>query len=306
MNILCATDLLLKSDPAIERAHRLRAALGARLTLLHVVTPGEASEGTLEQRLLSANSRLAHRVRRSTAPVELIVRCGRPAKVIADVARARRSGLIVIGPHQPDPLTDAVKGTLTERIVGDTNCPVLVVRREPRDAYHGVMLALDGSSTMRDVVDAAEALVITPDSECVAIHAHEPPYEAMMTSVGVAGANVTQYASASIAQAAEAIRRELRAHNRHPERYRLLIVEARPAPAIRRALKEVSPDLLVLGTRGHGRFRRALLGSTANEVLGSADCDVLLVPDNAVRAAKQGVGPRTAAKHPDDFGPGAA
>ena len=68
MNILCATDLLTKSDPAIERAHQLREQLGARLTLLHVVTAGETSDGTLEHRLLSANSRLAVRAREPSAP----------------------------------------------------------------------------------------------------------------------------------------------------------------------------------------------------------------------------------------------
>jgi nucleotide-binding universal stress UspA family protein len=44
-------------------------------------------------------------------------------------------------------------------------------------------------------------------------------------------------------------------------------------------------DLLVLGTRGHGRIRRALLGSTAHEVLRETECDVLLVPEGARRVA---------------------
>jgi universal stress protein E len=58
-------------------------------------------------------------------------------------------------------------------------------------------------------------------------------------------------------------------------------MDARPSPAIRQAIGEVRPDLLVLGTRGHGRLRRALLGSTAHEVLRHAECDVLLVPEAA-------------------------
>jgi hypothetical protein len=70
-------------------------------------------------------------------------------------------------------------------------------------------------------------------------------------------------------------------------------------------MEEVEPDLVMLGTRGLGRFRRAMLGSTANDILRSTDCDVLLVPETAVRAARRaqarGVGPS-----PDDFGPGAA
>jgi nucleotide-binding universal stress UspA family protein len=308
MKILCATDLLPKTDGAIERAHQLRSELGSRLTLMHVVTPGTTQDGTLEQRLLSANSRLAARARRATAPVELVVRCGRPAKVVTEVARARHAELVVIGPHQVDPLVDAVKGTLTEHIVGDARCPVLIVRRRVRDEYRSVMLALDGSPASRGVIDAAEALGLSRrgvDRRLTAIHAHEPPYEAMMTSVGVGDANVAKYAAATLAQAAEAMRAQLRARSDHPERYRLLVAEGRPVSAIRRAIDEVTPDLVILGTRGLGRFRRALLGSTANEIMRSTDCDVLLVPETAVRAARRaqarGAGPR-----PDDFGPGAA
>jgi nucleotide-binding universal stress UspA family protein len=308
MKILCATDLLPKTDAAIERAHQLRAELGGRLTLMHVVIPGTTQDGTLEQRLLSANSRLAGRARRATAPVELVVRCGRPAKIVAETARSRHADLVVIGPHEIDPVADAIKGTLTEHIVGEARCPVLIVRRRVRDEYRSVMLALDGSPTSRHVIDAAETLGLSKrgvDRRLTAIHAHEPPYEAMMTSVGVGDASVAKYAAATFAQAAEAMRAELRARSNHPERYRLLVAEGRPVPAIRRAMEEVEPDLVMLGTRGLGRFRRAMLGSTANDILRSTDCDVLLVPETAVRAARRAQA-RGAGPSPDDFGPGAA
>ena len=75
-----------------------------------------------------------------------------------------------------------------------------------------------------------------------------------MTSAGVGDANVAKYAAATLAQAAEAMRAELRARSHHPERYRLVVVEGRPVPAIRRAIDDVTPDLVVLGTRGLGRF----------------------------------------------------
>jgi hypothetical protein len=42
MRILCATDLLFKTDAAIGRAGILSDQLGADLTFLHVVVPGES------------------------------------------------------------------------------------------------------------------------------------------------------------------------------------------------------------------------------------------------------------------------
>ena len=81
-----------------------------------------------------------------------------------------------------------------------------------------------------------------------------------------------------------ALHAELERHSRHPRRYRVMLMDARPGAAIRQAARELRPDLLVLGTRGHGSFRRALLGSTAQEALDATDCDVLLVPETTAPA----------------------
>lgn len=280
MKLLCATDLLPRSDAAVDRAYQLRDALNARLSLLHVVAPGGAEKGTLEQRLLAASSLLAQRARHSGPGVELVVRCGRPAAVAAE--EARNADLAIVGPHSPSALLDALRGTFVERLLGEGR-PVLVTRRPGRERYRKFLLALDGSPTTGAVIRMAERLPIAPDSELSVVHAHEPPYEAMMSSVGVGNLSVARYASASLSQAAALLHAELQSHSRFARRYRVLLMDSRPGPAIRQAIQETRADLLVLGTRGHGRFRRALLGSTAHEMLNTTDCDVLLVPEVATR-----------------------
>ena len=282
MKLLCATDLLPKSDAAVDRAYQLRDALNARLTLLHVVAPGGAEKGTLEQRLLAASSRLAMRARHAGPGVELVVLCGRPASVAAD--EARNAALAIVGPHHPAALMDTLRGTFVERLLSDARCPVLVVRRAGREMYRRFLLALDGSPTTANMVRMAERLPVAPDAALAVVHAHEPPYEAMMSSVGAGNMSVARYASASLSQAAEVIHAELSKDSRYPQRYRVMLMDARPATAIRRAIQETRSELLVIGTRGQGRFRRALLGSTAHEVLNTTDCDVLLVPESGVRA----------------------
>jgi hypothetical protein len=52
-----------------------------------------------------------------------------------------------------------------------------------------------------------------------------------------------------------------------------------------RAIETRRPDLLVLGTRGDGRMRRAVLGSVANQVLKLAPCDMLIVPQGTSEAS---------------------
>ncbi|MBL8271533.1 universal stress protein, partial [Steroidobacter sp.] len=57
-----------------------------------------------------------------------------------------------------------------------------------------------------------------------------------------------------------------------------------PASAIRHAIEMYQPDLLVMGTSGGGRVRRALIGSVANRIMEVAACDVLVVPRGSVPA----------------------
>ncbi len=297
MKLLCATDLTPGSDAAVDRAYQLREALGASLTLVHVVSPLAADEGTLEQRLLSANSRLVQRARHGGADAELVARCGRPANVVSEEARAAQ--LIIIGPHQGKPLIDALHGTFVERLLSEARCPVLVVRCPTEAPYRALLLSLDGSPSTGHVVRAAEMLPVAEDARFSVVHAHEPPYEAMMSTVGVGNLSVASYASASMSQAAAMIHAKLRMHALDWRRYRVMLMDARPGLAIRQAKEETNPDLLVLGTRGHGRFRRAFLGSTAHEVLNDVDCVVLLVPESSVRASNR-------PEPPDDPGPRAA
>lgn len=56
-----------------------------------------------------------------------------------------------------------------------------------------------------------------------------------------------------------------------------------PAKQILRLASEVEADLVVIGSRGLGRVKSAILGSTSREVLARADRPVLVVRDGGVR-----------------------
>lgn len=56
------------------------------------------------------------------------------------------------------------------------------------------------------------------------------------------------------------------------------VVEGDPAPTIRAAAAEDAPELLVLGSRGHGALRSALLGSVSREVAAGTRLPVVVVP----------------------------
>jgi universal stress protein E len=289
MRILCATDLLPKSDAAIERAGILSDQLSADLTLLHVVVPGE-SQQALEQSLQSASSEMQSRVRpprwRARHAPNLAVHAGNAANIILDTATQSQARLLVLGPHRKRPLRDALEGTIAEKALATKTYPVLVVRGAAPWPYRRVLLALDASDASASAIRAAESLVLTPGVEATVVHAHKPPYEGMLYSADVEMQSVVRYAENWKREANQCMRELLNFESDDAARYDLRI-EQRPAtPGILQAIEYISPDLLVMGTRGGGRLRRALVGSVANRVLHESSCDVLIVPEGSSGALR--------------------
>ena len=56
-----------------------------------------------------------------------------------------------------------------------------------------------------------------------------------------------------------------------------IVVEGNPAVEICRVASERGIDLIVLGSHGRGVISRAILGSTADKVMRTAHCPVMIV-----------------------------
>lgn len=278
--LLCATDLLPKSEPAVDRAGMLAQQLQARLSLLHVVAP-TLSEHNLEQSLQLAITQLDARARvpawRFGPPPEVAVRTGSPARLIVDAIDKQRVELLIVGPHRKRGMRDILEGTIAEKILNTRRCPLLMVQQRAEAQYRQVLLALDVAEESGAAVRAAEALVLNASAQAMVVHVCEPPYQGMLRSAGVGSEEVISYVNQSRHEAAAEIRDLLRRSSVDHTRYGVVIGESHPAQAIRRAVQMYQPDLLVMGT-SRGRVRRALIGSVASQMLEAAGCDVLVVP----------------------------
>jgi universal stress protein E len=283
MRILVATDLLFKSEVAIERAGMMAERLKTDLTLLHVVAPS-ASERALEQHLQHAIARIRSRAQpplwtQGPSP-NVIVKAGSPVNRIIETIDEVTAQVIVLGPHGRRATRDALGGTIAEKVLNSRKAPVLIVKQAPRAAYRNVLVALDLSEMSGLALRAAESLVMTQDTQAVAVHAYERFYEGTIGYMGLG----TEAIGGWVRNAETAVRDLLKRHTRDFTRYNIVLQQNRAPAGIMEAAERIRPDLIVMGTRGHGRFRRALLGSVANEVLPAATCDVLIVPDGSLRA----------------------
>lgn len=286
--LLCATDLLPKSEFAIDRAGLLAEQLGADLSLLHVVSP-VASERVLEQSLQIAIARMKSRVRpplwRTRTTPDVVVRAGNPARLILDTIAREEPDLLIVGPHDRRGVLDALEGTIAEKAVSARKCPVLVVQGSASATYRNVLLALDRTAGSRLAVRVAERLVLKHGAQATVIHACESSYGAVLQVAGAEAAGIASNADCSPGEATAAMRELLEQEGGDSTRYELVVTEGNPVPTIMRAIGKRQPDLLVMGTRGDGRMRRAVLGSVANQLLRIAPCDVLIVPRGALEAS---------------------
>jgi universal stress protein A len=143
--ILHPTDFSRASAPALRRAVALARACRAPLVLVHVMTPpspfiGEGAQPSSYVDLLilarrSAKRRLAAalaRAKRGRVRAQAIFAEGLPADAILRAARRTRADLIVMGTHGRSGLSRVFLGSVAERVVRESRCPVLTVRAHGR------------------------------------------------------------------------------------------------------------------------------------------------------------------------------
>jgi nucleotide-binding universal stress UspA family protein len=136
-----------------------------------------------------------------------------------------------------------------------------------------ILVPLDFSPASMEALDYAVSLAKQFHAATHLVHVY-PPDEA--SSVPGAGRLLLQSADAI-----ERLNEELtNVHRKHVLTFRpenCHIRRGRPYQEIVRLAREIDADLIALSTRGHSGLKRVLLGSTAERVVRSAPCPVLVV-----------------------------
>jgi nucleotide-binding universal stress UspA family protein len=142
--IVCPVDFSPCADNALRYAQDMAKHFDAELSVVHAyedptayVTPVPMSGyvGPGAELLLELRKQLEVRLektRRDVAADGVRVRAelleGTPYRVVLDWAKDYKPDLIVIGTHGHTGLTHALLGSVTERIVRMSECPVLTIR----------------------------------------------------------------------------------------------------------------------------------------------------------------------------------
>jgi nucleotide-binding universal stress UspA family protein len=148
----------------------------------------------------------------------------------------------------------------------------------PSNGFQRILCPVDFSETSALGLRFAHALARCSPARLTAVYADQflpPPYftesgleEMRKQLVGAAlaaGAHLRQFASQTLSGA----------------QIETKVVEALPVDGILKEVRELSADLIVMGTHGRSGFNRFMLGSVAERILRASEIPVLTVPPTA-------------------------
>jgi nucleotide-binding universal stress UspA family protein len=247
-------------DPSsFEPEVRLRMEEGARARLEEEVRGVESSGGQV------AGSHLA---------------LGRPDARIVEEAEEIGAGLIVLGSRGFGPVRQTLVGSVSDSVVRHAHCPVMVVRAEALAFPARILLATDGSEEADLAAATATDLAKGTGSELhVVCVGHMPRvfYEspaAFMLDVDLHSRMEEDAERAARTTLEEQVRKLKEAGGEVAEAHARV---GHPDTEIVGLAGRLGAGLIVVGSRGLGSLKRALMGSVSDSVVRHAPCPVLVV-----------------------------
>jgi nucleotide-binding universal stress UspA family protein len=149
-----------------------------------------------------------------------------------------------------------------------------------------ILVGADGSRLARNAAVVGVDLLRNPDVLVVAMVADEVDGSLALGDWGFAGPVVTveelESKQRASLEAAEAALAELKAALGCDDVI-TRVLEGSPGPALCRFASETLASAIVVGTRGRGGFKRAVLGSVSDYVARNAPCPVVVVGNSEDR-----------------------
>jgi nucleotide-binding universal stress UspA family protein len=278
--LLVATDSSARSDRALRRAALICRKMYASITQVHVVVAAQS------ERLVDADRAATSDLLAETAATlrdgdgidaDWVVNVDDVVTGILSSAEDLAADLIVIGPNRRR-LRDIFIGTTAERLVQQSDFPLLVAVETPTADYRKTLLAIDFDEASRSVGRKALAMGIFENTDVVVMHAFDAPAQGMMRRAMMHSEEIDDYIESEGSVAADRLE-QLRDELGLPRtEHSVVAMTGGPARTILRSAQSEACDLIVLGATQRRGLERALVGSVTADVIRDAHRDILIVP----------------------------
>jgi nucleotide-binding universal stress UspA family protein len=264
-------------EEAVLRDAEVQLVLGY---VLHVHRPPftstdrELAERAMQE-IVERNADVLRRVTWKTTAAPLL---GRPY-ADAVLEAGDDADLVVVGSRGLGGFKELVLGSTSYRVAAHATAPVAVVRGgEDGDKQPciGIVVGVDGSRAAIRALRWAVAEAVLRGVDVTVMHGYFAPSAALLS--GVASPEQIETERTRARSQAEAVVDAVLADVDVPEGVTVTpqVVAGTPAAAI--LGHATAEHLTVVGTRGYGGIRRAVVGSTSHQVLHHAPGPVVVVP----------------------------
>jgi nucleotide-binding universal stress UspA family protein len=244
----------------------------------------------IERSLRAYLDGLACRLDDVAREVEVAVRVGRPADAILDFVRQKNADLVIVSSHGRSGIGGWVFGSVADRVLRGTSCPVLLVRggtEAERATYRHILVPLDGSPLAEQVLPHVRSLVRPDETKIHLVSVVTSGFGDRALSLMTSSPPGLQIATAALDRLEAHFQSYLRAvaAGLRVERAKVQTAVRRGSPAreILSYAADADVDLVAMTTHGLSGLSRWVFGSVADKVLQGSVCPVLLVrsvPDN--------------------------
>jgi nucleotide-binding universal stress UspA family protein len=288
--ILLAADGSKEAELATQTAVGLAQKTGSQLHVVHVLalplyTEDPASfepefRRRLQKRASARLDDLVSKIETSGAAVKgTHLGVGRADAQIVEKAEEIGAGLIVMGSRGVGAMRRTLTGSVSDSVVRHAHCPVMVVRGEAVEFPTKILLATDGSEEAKLASSTASELAKSTYSELHPIYVEPLTYAYQLTDWEVYYTDLPdrlqetteEQAKSTLDEKVQRIREaggeiaEAHARAGHPD------------TEIVGLAGKLGAGLIVMGSRGLGPLKRALMGSVSDSVVHHSPCPVLVV-----------------------------
>lgn len=210
-----------------------------------------------------------------------MVRFGKPFLEIIQVAKEENVDLLVIGTHGRTGVDRFILGSVAERLVRKAGCPVMVIKGREYAGFKRIIVPIDFSDCSRKALEYAVATAGGHNSRLTILHV----YEESFIEPYVNAANSEEEADKIIKEIEWANETKydefLETVDLRGVEYDKLLIKGIPETEIVETAMEQQADLIVMGTHGRTGVKHILIGSTAEEVVRTVHCDIIILkPEN--------------------------
>jgi nucleotide-binding universal stress UspA family protein len=303
MRILLAIDQSKDSKVAIHLLQKIKWPAGSTLIMLHAMTIDEEMPGAGSSRLhkkklddsekppLPVHSelrRLEKQFASETLQVQSMAVNGVPGQEILSVIQKKKIDMAILGSRGLSRISGLLLGSVSEWVLNDASCSVLIgrptVRKAKSSSSLNLVLATDGSRDAWRAVDVLKSFEFSVETTVTLLHVVKKKIYETGQVVGSAGKSRTEFAKLAKDLCGDrgfaGVR--LLKDTRDALSSTALKIQERlafghEAQEILKVARLQKADLVIVGSKGLTGLRRFLMGSVANTVSHHAPCSVLIV-----------------------------